>query len=112
MRAREMTEVHNMDREKTARQATAVQKEFLETYQEASRFWLDRMQSEMALWADLGSRLAKTRSVPEAFEVYGKCVSQQMQMTTEDTQHLLNDFQQVTQKIVGSLSSNGWARLD
>ena len=98
-----------MDRESTAQQAAAMQKEFLETYQEASRFWLDRMQSEMAIWADLGSRLAKTRTVPEAFEVCGKCVSQQMQMTAEDTQHLFNDCQQVTQKIVGSLSR--WPKL-
>ena len=99
-----------MDRESTAQQAAAMQKEFLETYQEASRFWLDRMQSEMALWADLGSKLAKTRSVPEAYEVYGKCVLQQMKMTAEDTQHLFYDCQQVTQKIMGSLSSEGWPK--
>ena len=98
-----------MDGEKTAQRATAMQKEFLETCQEASRFWLSRMQSEMALWADFGSKLAKTRSVPEAFEAYGKFVSQQMKMTAEDTQHLFNDCQQVTQKIVGSLSR--WPKL-
>lgn len=100
----------NMERERSEQQATAMQKELLETCQETSRHWLDRMQSEMALWADLGSKLAKTRSVPEAFEVYGKCVSQQMKMTAEDTQHLLNDCQQVTQKIMGSMSSAGWPK--
>jgi hypothetical protein len=99
-----------MDREKSAQQATAMQQELLETCQEASRHWLDRMQSEMALWADLGSKLAKTRSVPEAYEVYGKCVLQQMKMTAEDTQHLFYDCQQVTQKIMGSLSSEGWPK--
>ncbi len=99
-----------MDREKTAQQATTMQKELIETYQEASRFWLERMQSEMALWADLGSKLAKTRTVQEAFEAYGKCVSQQMKMTAEDTQHLLNDCQQATQKVMGSLSSEGWPK--
>ena len=67
------------------------------------------MQSEIALWADLGSKLAKTRSVPEAFEVYGKCVSQQMKMTAEDAQHLLSDCQLVTQKFMGSLG-NGWPK--
>ena len=99
-----------MARENTAQLATAMQNEFLETYQERTRFWLDRMQSEMALWADLGSKLAKTRSVPEAYEVYGKCVLQQMKMTAEDTQHLFYDCQQVTQKIMGSLSSEGWPK--
>ena len=100
-----------MARENTAQQATAMQNEFLQSYQEASRFWLDRMQSEMALWAGLGTKLASTRSVPEALEIYGKCVSQQMQMTAEDTQHLFNDCQQVTQKLVGSLSGPVWLSL-
>ena len=97
-----------MARENAAQQATAMQNEFLKTY----HYWLDRMQSEVALWAGLGSKLATTHSVPEAFEVYGKCVSQQMQMTVDDTQHLFNDCQQVTQKILGSLSGKGWPRLD
>ena len=96
-----------MARENTAQQATAMQNEFLESYQEGIRFWLDRMQSKMALWAGLGSKLASTHSVPEAFEVYGKCVSQQMQMTVEDTQHLFNDCQQMTQRITQSLNNNG-----
>ena len=100
-----------MARENAAQQATAMQNEFLETYQEAGRFWMDRMQSEIALWAGLGSKLASSRSVPEVFEIYGKCVSQQMQMTVDDTQHLFNDCQQVTQTIVGSLSGKGWPRL-
>ena len=69
-----------MDPEKSVQQASAAQRALLEMYQEGSRFWLDRVQSEMALWADLGSKLPKTRSVPEAFEAYGKCVSQQMKM--------------------------------
>ena len=94
-----------MDSEKSVQQASAAQRALLEMYQEGSRFWLDRVQSEMALWADLGSKLPKTRSVPEAFEAYGKCVSQQMKMSTEDTQHLLNDLQQMTQKITQSFGS-------
>ena len=89
-----------MDSEETVQH----QQELLEAYQQASRRWQARIQSEMALWADLGSKLAKTRSVPEAFEAYGKCVSQQMQMTAEDAQHLLNDWQHITQ----SLMTNGW----
>ena len=57
------------------------------------------MQSEMALWADLGSKLVSTRSVPEAFEAYAKCLSQQMKMTVEDGQHLFNDWKQAAQRI-------------
>jgi hypothetical protein len=88
-----------MDREKSAQQAVTIQKELLEAWRQANRYWADRMQSEIALWADLGSKLASTRSVPEAFEAYAKCVSQQMKMTAEDGQHLLNDWKQAAQRI-------------
>jgi hypothetical protein len=46
-----------MDREKSVQQTTAMQKELLGAWQQANRYWADRMQSEMALWADLGSKL-------------------------------------------------------
>ena len=92
-----------MDREKSAQQAVTIQKELLEAWRQANRYWADRMQSEIALWADLGSKLASTRSVPEAFEAYAKCVSQQMKMTAEDAQRLVKDFQYMTQKVTQSL---------
>jgi hypothetical protein len=38
-----------MDPEKSVQQASAAQRALLEMYQEGSRFWLDRVQSEMAL---------------------------------------------------------------
>ena len=89
-------------------QSSAIQKELLEEWQHASRHWLDRMQSEIALWANLGSKLATTRSATEAFDAYAKCVSQQMKMTAEDGEHLLKDFQYVTQKVAQALNK-GWS---
>ena len=88
-----------MDREMSAQQAVTIQKELIGAWQQANRYWADRMQSEIALWADLGSKLVSTRSVPEAFEAYAKCLSQQMKMTVEDGQHLLNDWKQAAQRI-------------
>ena len=99
-----------MEYEKRAEQAAATQKELLDTYEQATQHWLDRMKSEMALWADLGSTLASTRSIPEAFDAYGKCVSKQMKMTTEDAQHLLKDWQQMTQRITQSLGNGMWTK--
>jgi hypothetical protein len=99
-----------MDSEKSAQLAGATQKALLEDWQQASRYWLDRMQSEMSLWAGLGPKLATTQSATEAFDTYAKCVSQQVKMTAEDAQHLLNDCQQVTQKIMRSISSDGWPK--
>ena len=66
-------------------------------------FRLCRMQLEMALWGELGSKLATTRSALEAFDAYSKCVAQQMKMTAEDAQRLVKDFQYMTQKVTQSL---------
>ncbi len=54
--------------------ALALQKDLLAAYEEASRTWLARIQSEVALWSDLATKLAGTRTVPEALEVYARCV--------------------------------------
>jgi hypothetical protein len=81
--------------------AVALQKELLEAYEQASRAWLARVQSEVA------TKLTATGSVPEALEAYTKCVSQRMQMTAEDGQRVFKDCQQITQKITKSLT-NGW----
>jgi len=92
---------NNMEQEKR-------QKELLDACQQVGRYWLDRTQSEIALWANLGAKLSTTRSFPEGYEAFAKCVSQQMTMTAEDGQHLLNDYQQMTQKITQSLNNGGW----
>ncbi len=90
-----------------AEAAVALQKELLDAYEQTSRAWLARVQSEVALWSELATKLTATRSVPEALEAYTKCISKRMQMTAEDGQHLFNDCQQITQKITKSLT-NGW----
>lgn len=82
-----------------AKEAAALQKEFFEAYEQTSRAWLERAQSEAALWSELATKLASTRSISEAVEAYTKCVSQQMQMTAEDGQRLINDCHQFTQRL-------------
>ncbi len=86
-----------------AEATVALQKEILEAYEQASRAWLERVQSEVAMWSDVATKLTASRSVPEALEVYIKCVSQRMQMTAEDGQRLFKDYQQITQKITNAL---------
>lgn len=87
--------------------AIALQKAILESYEQASRAWLARMQSEVSLWSDLASKLSATRSVPEALESYTKCVSERMQMAADDGRRLVDESQQITQKIAQALG-NGW----
>jgi predicted nucleic acid-binding Zn-ribbon protein len=81
-----------------------VQKELLEAYEQASRGWLTRVQSEMNLWSDLASKLTSTHSVPEALQVYQKFVAQRMQMAAEDGRQLFEECQKLTSKINRSLA--------
>jgi len=87
---------------------TNLQKELFEVYEQASRAWLDRVKSEMALWSELSTKLSATRSVPEALGVYQKCVAQRMQMAAEDGRKLFDECQNITQKIT-RVMSNGWS---
>jgi hypothetical protein len=87
--------------------AMALQKAVLESYEHASRVWLERVQSEVSLWSDLANKLSGTKSVPEALEAYTKCVSQRMQMAADDGRRMVDEAQQMTQKITQSLG-NGW----
>ena len=48
----------------------AMQKELLETCDQASRAWLDRVKSEVELWTELPTKLSSTRSLPDALGTY------------------------------------------
>ena len=88
--------------------ALALQKDLLASYEEASRAWLARVQSEVALWSDLASKLTATRTGPEVFEAYSQCVSQRMKMAADDGRLLADEAQQITQNITKSLGNGGW----
>ena len=84
-----------------------MQKELLDTYEQASRMWLARVKSEADLWSELGAKLAATRSAPEAMEAHRQCIAQRMQMAAEDGRRLFDDCQRIVTKVNRSLS-NGW----
>jgi len=79
--------------------AVALQKEIFEAYAQTSQAWLVRVRSEAALWSELATKLTAVRSAPEILDAYRKCVSQQMKMAAEDGHHLLNDCQEISQKV-------------
>jgi hypothetical protein len=83
-----------------------VQKELLEACEQASRAWLDRIKSEVDLWSGLATKLASTRSAPEALSAYQECLTQRMQMAAEDWRRLSDDYQKVMQTIAQA-PSNG-----
>lgn len=84
--------------------AATLQREILEACAQFNYAWLARMQSQATLWTDLATKLAGTRSIPEALEAYTKYLSQQMQMTAEDGQRLVNGYQQIGQRVTKSLT--------
>lgn len=81
------------------------QKAILESCEQASRIWVDRVQSELSLWSDLASKLSSTKSVPEAFETYTKCMSQRMQMAADDGRKLVEEAQLMTKKLAQSFGN-------
>ena len=63
------------------------------------------MQLEVELWQVLATKLATTRSAPEAMQAYQHCISQRMQMAAVDGRRLSEDCQKVMQKITTSLTN-------
>ena len=85
--------------------ALNVQKAIVESCEQASRAWINRVQSELSLWSDFASKLSSTKSFPEALKTYTKCVSQRMQMAADDGRKLVEEAQQITQKLTQSLGN-------
>jgi hypothetical protein len=90
-----------------AEAAVALQKELLEAYEQASRAWLARVQSEVALVVRASHEADSDALGPGSPRSLHQCVSQRMQMTAEHGQRVFKDCQQITQKITKSLT-NGW----
>jgi hypothetical protein len=95
-----------LGREQTAA-TLKIQKEMLEAYDEASRAWLARVQSEVDLWSHLAAKVTATRSIPEALSAYRESVAQRMQMAAEDGKRLSDDCREIMAKISSSLTK-GW----
>jgi hypothetical protein len=89
--------------------ALNLQKAILESYEHASHVWLERLQSEIALWSDMANKLSATKTLPQALETCSKCVSQRMQMAADDGRKIFDEAQNVTQKIARSLGNGGSA---
>lgn len=83
------------------------QKEFFEAYEQMGRAWVARVQSEVDLWTTLATKLAATRSVPEAMGAFQECASQRMRMIAEDGQRLSGQCQEMVSKITRSLPNVG-----
>lgn len=85
------------------------QTELFEKFQESSKQWLARLQSEANLASDLASRLTSARSIPDAMTACQEWSSRHVEMMAEDGKHLFADAQKFME--TGSrFLSNGWWR--
>jgi hypothetical protein len=85
-----------------------LQKELLDRCEQASRDWLTRLKSETELWTGLATKLAETRSVPDAIKLYQECILQRVEMAKADAQRLSDEYGTIMQKVNRSLT-NGWS---
>jgi SH3-like domain-containing protein len=85
---------------------SAVQKELLETYEEATSAWMDRVKSEIELWSKLQSKILASRTPPEALQAFQECWTERLRMAAEDGQKLGENTQKFVQN-VGRITSQG-----
>jgi hypothetical protein len=80
------------------------QKELFDAYETVGHLWLTRVKSEVDLWSELATRLATTRSAPEAIGACQETVAQRVRMAAEDGQRLIDEWQEITGIVTRSLS--------
>ena len=73
--------------------------QLLELYDQASRDWLAQLKSEAELWSGLATKLAETRSVPDAIKSYQEWISQRVEMAAADAQRLSDECGTIMEKI-------------
>jgi hypothetical protein len=71
------------------------QSELVDTFQEASRSWLDHCQREADLSAELASKMTAVRSIPDAAAILLEWTNRHMEMATVDAKHVLADTHKV-----------------
>lgn len=90
--------------QKYAETIAGLQKQLIESCEQSGQLWAARAQSEVAMWSELASKMATIRSAPEAVEALQSCMSKRMQMTAEDGEKLVKQWQQLTEKLTKSVS--------
>ena len=69
---------------------------------------VDSAQVGNGVWTGLATKLAETRSVPDAIKLYQECILQRVEMAKADVQRLSDECGTIMQKVNRSLA-NGWS---
>jgi hypothetical protein len=84
-----------------------LQKQALEYATEISQVWTARAQSESKLVADLMTKLAGARSIPDAASAWQECLQRQIQLNTDDTRRLLEQNEKFMRRSTEMFTSGG-----
>lgn len=74
---------------------TETRDEIWDCLQDANRVWVERMQQEAALTAELATKLTASRSISDTATAFQDWTSKHIELTTEDTRRLFTDAQQM-----------------
>lgn len=83
-----------------------MQKEMMAAYEEASRAWIERVKSEVALWSDLAAKLSSSKSLPDGVDACRDVVAQRMKLAAEDGRRLFEEGQKIIGAVTRSLSTS------
>jgi hypothetical protein len=85
------------------------QTELFKELQETGRHWLEIVQSEVALASKFATKLATTRSIPDAMSTCQEWAGRQIEMMTEDSKLLVADTQRFMETGARVLLSGRWS---
>jgi hypothetical protein len=82
-----------------------LQKDIIESYEEASRAWLERVRTEVDLWSQFTGKLAGIRSPSDAVGIYREWFGEHMKMAADDGRRLTDHWQHFVEKLTHSLGN-------
>lgn len=86
--------------------ALEVQKEVSAAVEQASRVWADRLKAEAQLAQEFTAKLAASKSIPDAAQIYQEWLSRRMKLLFDDGQQLTADCQRLMGSFARALSSD------
>ncbi|PPD44327.1 MAG: hypothetical protein CTY15_07540 [Methylocystis sp.] len=72
-----------------------VQTQFWDKVQDSNRKWMDRIQNEATMAADLANRLTSAKSLTETANIFQSWTVKHMELAADDARRMLTDTQEI-----------------
>ena len=77
----------------------SLRQELLSIFRRSRHIWSERAKMKGALWSDFAAEFDATHTSSEAFDAYSRCLSQRMQMASEDVKRIFEEYQEVCREM-------------